>query len=766
MEFQEFCRILEPQMGYSLYKRDAHGNHIIDRDGNPELTEQGRVVNHENGPLQVIAGPGSGKTETLVLRTLKLIFVNNINPKSIIITTFTEKAAKNIQERIIIFSSYIFSQHPELQQIKNIYNLRIGTLHSLCADIMQEYRYSGYQNFRLMDDLEQYLFLFKHSGFVRDTDQYFPLYIQFDYLFSGYDPLSGFAGWMNRQYPPNRWKRTRAASLLFNRITEDLTDVNIMRNTRGNWRLLSDAYQDYQHQLNQHHRCDFPTVQKIFLEFLRSDSGSRFTRGEGNDAHPGVQYVMVDEYQDTNPIQEAIYFELSNFCRNLCIVGDDDQALYRFRGASVECMITFDQVCQQKWTTSSIPYYLSINYRSHEAIVNYCDEYVQSFPEMNIPGARVANKPRLQHGSSIIGDYPSLAYIQSNNIDDLSRTFSRGVRYLLDNHLIQNENQCVLLMKSVRETPHNAGPFSDALIAENIQPYNPRSRKFLDQDEIMVALGAFIQIIDPDLHGIDEVWGGQSVKNNIRTTIQRWITAYTTAANQHHQLRDYVQRSRRNILGFPVNTWIGISMGDIFYRILSREPFTLWKEDAARTYRLGKLSSLFEQYSSIPYIDNPGTNRGKLRTSSRPGIIGISVIWLSDFYNMFIGRLITTGMNDPEDEDLISPPNMLPIMTVHQAKGLEFDFVFIYGLNENEDPSKEEIRLEDDLLRFRVSRPIIRNTAQQRSAQDLIRFYYVAFSRAKWSLIHLVLASHIRNQRIGIIGRNKRDFRRLIHRLR
>ncbi|WP_292370633.1 DEAD/DEAH box helicase [Methanoregula sp. UBA64] len=758
MNFQEFRDILEPQLRYSLIQIDATGTQT--------LTEQGGVITHDSGPLQVIAGPGSGKTETLVLRTLKLIFVDNVNPKAIIITTFTEKAAKNLQDRILYLSNFIFLRHPQLQETINIYNLRIGTLHSLCADIMQEYRYPNYQNFRLMDDLEQFLFIFKHSALVRNLDNHFmPVFNQFDYLFAGYDPISGYTGWTNRQYSPNRWQRTRAAILLFNRITEDLIDVTRLQSEGGAWGLLYEAYNDYRNLLLQNSRCDFAVIQSIFLEFLRSDYGHRFINGDelNSQIHPGIRFVMVDEYQDTNPIQEGIYFELTRQSHNLCVVGDDDQSLYRFRGASVECMITFDQVCQQQWQISSTPRYLSINYRSHEKIVDYCDAYIRSFGEMRVPGARVANKPQLQHGSSITGNYPSVAYIEGKNIASLAQNFAHGIRYLLDNDIIQNENQCVLLMKSVKETAHNAAPFSNALRQVNIRPYNPRSRKFLEHEEIMVALGAFIQLVDPNLRGINGVSGGSQVKLNIRNMVLRWVNAYTNMQNSDN-LKTYVQRSRQNILAFPVNTWINVSMGDIFYRIISREPFTHWKDDVERTYRLGKLSSLFEQYSSIPYIENPGTNRGQLRTSRTVGA-GISYTWLSDFYNTFIGRLIYTGMNDPEDEELISPPNMLPIMTVHQAKGLEFDFVFVYGLNEDEDPTKEEIRLEDDFLPFRLSRPIIRNTAQQRSAQDLIRFYYVAFSRAKWTLIHLVLASHIKNQRRGIIGCNKSEFKRLVQKM-
>jgi len=110
-------------------------------------TEQEAVVRHGTGPLWVIAGPGSGKTEVLVLRCLKHSCIDMVPPKAIIVTTFTDKAAKNIQDRIAIYKTFLDNIDPSLRHI-DLFQLRIDTLHSLCNDIMQEYRYTGYQNYR------------------------------------------------------------------------------------------------------------------------------------------------------------------------------------------------------------------------------------------------------------------------------------------------------------------------------------------------------------------------------------------------------------------------------------------------------------------------------------------------------------------------------------------------------------------------------------------------------------------------------------------
>ena len=118
---------------------------VIEQKSGRELNEEQKaVITHGTGPLWVIAGPGSGKSEVLVLRCLKLVCIDNVTPKSIILTTFTKKAAKNIQDRLAIYKSYLDQVDKDLRDV-DLFQVRVGTLHSLCNDIMQEYRYVDYQ---------------------------------------------------------------------------------------------------------------------------------------------------------------------------------------------------------------------------------------------------------------------------------------------------------------------------------------------------------------------------------------------------------------------------------------------------------------------------------------------------------------------------------------------------------------------------------------------------------------------------------------------
>lgn len=742
MDYGIFIEIIEPVLGHPLNE------------------EQKAVVLHENGPLWVVAGPGSGKTEVLVIRTLKLIFVNKVDPKSIIITTFTKKAAKNLFDRILRYANHIFTRFPDLHQEINLHSLRVGTLHSLCSDIMLESKTPAYENYRLLDDNEQYLYVYEHSDLAKDGPKYISIWEKFDFLFQGFDAITERRGWGNREYPPNKWRRTDATVSIFNRIVEDLVDINKMKNADEHWKLLGEAYEQYTASLESHHRCDFAHLQLKFLDFLNSRLGETFLNGDESAIHPGIKYVMVDEYQDTNPIQEKIYFKLAEGNSNLCIVGDDDQALYRFRGGTVDCMVTFNEACETYLGLSGsdiTPRFLNTNYRSHASIVAYYNDYINSFEVMNYRGARVANKPSLIAESSINGAYPSVAYIEGRIIPDTAQIFADFVKYLLDNSVISDPKQCALLMRTVRETPRNAGEFAEALQRVGINPYNPRSRTLLSQEEVVILLGAFISIIDPELTALGEIRGA-----GIRTLIEGWVQNYQDNIGSFPELADYVSKSIMSIQSSELNKWLDVSILEIFYRILAHEPFLTWADDPERSYRLGKISSILETYSAIPYGSSSVT-RGNLKSSStKPGEISLS--WRRRFYYSLTGLLASKGLNDPEDESIICPPGRLPIMTVHQAKGLEFPFVFVYGLNrsQNIDPS---ILLESILFEFSPRTSIRSFNDDDRAKQDLIRFFYVAYSRPEYALIHLASTSQLKTG-FGFLNNQAKIFKQHVQRIR
>jgi len=689
---------------------------------------QREVIARGEGPLWIIAGPGSGKTEVLVLRCLKLLLVDGVDPKSAVVTTFTERAARNLRDRLTNYKLHIAKSHPSVEKV-DLFNLRVGTLHSLCNEIMLEQRYAGYKNFRPMDDLEQLLFVYFNSTLAappsRGPDWLLDFWKRFVYVL----PDRGRWAIDNGQLP-SMWTRARAAQDLFNRIVEDGVDLDKMKARRGEWAHLVEAYEQYRAALDRNYRVDFAHMQSKFLEFLATPLGKYFIEGEGSIS-PGISNVLVDEYQDTNPVQEAIYLKLAaRSPHNLAVVGDDDQALYRFRGGTVDCMVNFDKAIRSEWGLTVKPTPLVENYRSHPGIVSWCNAYIQSFPAMKKKGARVADKPPLEARSDISGTYASVVLITGKNHAELAQEFADTVSHLLKAGVISKPSQCALLMRSTRESSRWARPFCDALRNLGIPVYNPRSRQYLQQDEVKAALGALFEILDPDPDYKEMYVPREAVK-----ACEDWRDTFRGMSQVHKGIREYVEAANKVIKSGRSGDYINSSLQEILYHILNLEPFASWLDDPERTFRLGQLTHLVEAFASSPIPKHPGVSRGSLKISSQDDG-ELSWQWRMTLYHSFVTLLCEEGLSDPEDEDVLYPPDRVPVMTVHQAKGLEFSFVFVSRMDEGFDTEAQH-RLEEEFAQFRTRvNPLM--PAIERAKQDLIRFYYVAYSRAQYALIMMV----------------------------
>lgn len=724
-------------------------NVLFPTGGHKHLTAaQEKIVKHPNGPAWVMAGPGSGKTEVLTVLLMRLLYVENdpiqqikVPPESIVVTTFTEKAARNLEDRISQYRAQIVSAHPELSGI-DISKLRIGTLHGLCNDLLQEFRDPNYQNVRLMDEFEQALFVREHMSLVKKSNPQFEIdfWKEFPWLFR---PNEWQTTWTN---PPNRWNSTNALVVLLNRLVEDCVSITSLRNAGGQLKVLADLFDEYVAHLQHNYRCDFSQLQARFLDFLRTPLGQTFRNGDNSAIKPGIQWVLVDEYQDTNPIQEEIYFELARRdSNNLVVVGDDDQAMYRFRGGSVECMVTFNAACQAYLgipRASVALYPLIDNFRSHKDIVTFFNDFISSFPVMSQKGAR-APKPAITATKAIPQAYPAVGCLSAAKLDDLAVKFAQTVRGLIDNGTVNDPNECCLLLKSTKETPHNAKKYVDALTNEGLEVYNPRNKAFAQQEEVQGLLGALLAVLDPnrryaiDSNNRNMIPAGEA---ELRATFDK-----LSAANS--DLAAYIAKANASLAAKPGEP-LDANLQELAYYLLSLDPFSTWQQDPIRRIRLGKITKLLEAYSSMPVLDpatgvaRPGVSRGFIRTSDQyPG--EVSSHWLGGFYRLFLGYILNAGFDDEEDEDVIAPAGLVPIMTMHQSKGLEFPFVFVGHLNENPSISaSHELETLFSNYPANPARAFPRAPADERAQMDMIRQYYVAYSRAKYALVLLGTKTH------------------------
>ena len=669
--------------------------------------DQRDAILYGAGPLWITAGPGSGKSEVLVARALKLMISDEVPAASIVLTTFTEKAAANLVDRITSYLSDLgFSEEIDATE------LQTGTLHSLCNAIMRDHRYPEFIDLELLDENSRMFFLYNQKDIV----EYFQTnWKDFRPIIPGYG--------ISETYGPNKWAATGAAAFMFDRITEFRVDVEAMRNGRNKAaRSLADIYDVYRDSLMEKYRCDFATLQEYFLEFLDGPHGAEFLRGDPGRQRPPVTHILVDEFQDTNPIQEEIYFKMASGApHNLAVVGDDDQALYRFRGGTVDSLVHFGDRCSSAWNVRPHRVNLNENRRSHPGIVQWFNGYVFGSAPMKRPLARAPGKREMVPKASVGGDYPPVCAILKGSMDDAATTLTDFLLGLKSRKLISDWKDVAILLRSTRESPHNAAPYVDALDAKGIPVYNPRNRGLHDDPRIQQLLGTLIATLDKEFETLE------SVRGRVLGEIQKWVKAYQDLVEtpEGKDVLEYVTRSRSKIEELEAGVLMNTTIMDILYRILALEPFRTLKENPNYATRFAGITGLMDAFTSFTQ------GYGLLRTSSAEAG-RMSWKFLRAFYYQFSGFIEAQGLNDPEDPENLVPPGYVQVMTVHQAKGLEFPIVVVGSLSDAPHVSGDNWT-EDFLSPWTARKPV--GSASDRAEQDLIRRFYVAYSRAKNLLI-------------------------------
>lgn len=325
--------------------------HRADFKPNPQQRE---AILHIDGPLFLTAGPGSGKTRVLLWRTLNIIVFHDVPADEVFLGTFTEKAALQLRQGL---TAYLSAATRFTGRAYDISRMPIGTVHSICRRIMSDRRFSRGRmrpgNVALLDDLDQYFIVLEHwdqlleaAGFDREGNETISQY------------LTG-------RRSKSRHGAVAAAIALFNRFSEECLDAHqVVRLARDPvLKQLLRMYAAYR----KLELTDLSLLQQAALEHCRSCDGTSHV----------LRHVIVDEYQDTNHVQESLFFHLANGHQNLCVVGDDDQALYRFRGSTVENLVEFEDRCLEKLGRLPRTINLGTNYRSRHAIVEFYKKFIQ-----------------------------------------------------------------------------------------------------------------------------------------------------------------------------------------------------------------------------------------------------------------------------------------------------------------------------------------------------------------------------------------------------
>ncbi|HEV7373537.1 MAG TPA: ATP-dependent helicase [Pyrinomonadaceae bacterium] len=696
--------------------RSAHEGEL------PLDAEQKKALRHNYiAPLWIIAGPGTGKTHTLVWLVLKRILVDDILPERAFVTTFTRKAAAELESRLIISRQKLINNGFAEAKAIDIPKMKIGTLHGLCSRILQDQRYDLTLRIRLLEDelVQQFFVRRSRNPLMECAD------IRFWSRFGMANPRDS--------HPPSSAKRADGACKLFNRMTENSVDVDAMFSSGDpDFERLADAYFRYQQSLRDSHRTDQAHLQQHFLEFLATPAGEALV-ADGFT-------VLVDEYQDTNPVQEQIYFRLAGEHGDLTVVGDDDQSLYRFRGATVESLIDFDRACQIYLSKKPVPVYLHENRRSHPEIVEWINRFIKYHPEMHDPRIRVRapSKHDLKAESGIDGDYRAVMAIIERDNRAAAAKMVAIIDELMSKKMLTDYIQIALLTFSTRETTHGISAYTQALTAEGIPFYNPRNKRAQKDERLMAMVGALSQVLDPTF-AITTL--PRQLPKDVPDYITRARAEFTRLVDSgsYPELNQYVEASmeavRRSTLD-PAKTanrlkraaGRRVTLSGLLYKLLGLEPFATDLTDPVGGERFKALNLILAEYESL-YDD------GYLKIENDPAGGTRIERWAPyNFYAIFIEG-IHDGLNDPEDQEVSVLDGMVNVMTIHQSKGLQFEVVFV--LRPDKQPFLSDTHVMEDELEPFITRPTkpARRPQDMRAAEDTIRLFFVAYSRAKRLLV-------------------------------
>ncbi len=718
-------------------------------DPNQDRNQWDAISAPLNESLFLVAGPGSGKTTVLALRVLKFVFVDGVDPSAILATTFTRKAAAELRSRILGWGDKLRKELMRLRpslapRLKRLDLNRIvtGTLDSIAEEIMRDNRAPGTQPAVVIEEFVADAFMVRRGFFDagRHNDPDLRDYIS---------EINGSSWNLHIGTLRDVTREVR------NRFLHDLVDEVAFEANAAHPGILvlCAAIRDYDRALADELVLDFAALEANFLIRLQNGSLAAFL----ND----LRVVLVDEYQDTNPLQEQIYFILaqSAVARGgaITVVGDDDQSLYRFRGATVELFRDFAARLRTTCNLRARTIYLNHNYRSTPTIVRFYSDFVSLDPAYT--PARASGKPPLVSARKpapvdypILGmfrpELPELAGDLACFVDDVFqgagvKVYHRGQEF----HIKVNPQggalgDCALLCSSPREFTSGMNPrprlpllFRQELehLPSPIRVFNPRGEEFSDIPEVATLCGLILECIDP----------GAMVQNSITNmppgaveVMERWRRSAQT-----HILNDPPPNTRTRKVRDFVNAWQTrtpqgaglwpneVDLLSLIYNLVTWIP--VMQTDPEGLVYLEAISRTVSQSTRFSGYESTIQNRPPHDTRSVK-----AALW-----DIFVP--LATGAIDLAEELIEEfPRDRLNILSIHQSKGLEFpltivdvgsDFRRNYAAQAFKrfprDGSRSH-RLEDELRPYSLFPPSARSS-RDRAFDDLIRQYFVAFSRAQ-----------------------------------
>lgn len=619
---------------------------------------QQSAIDELSRPLQLIACAGSGKTQVISQRISRALAQPDVVPGNIVAFTFTEKAAAELTERV---HRIVAKEHGEITGMAEMY---IGTMHGYCLNLLQTFVPDAFK-FGVLTDITQRLLIDRNS---RE---------------SGLTSCPLLAGGTL-----SRWVDSRLYMQVLSILQED--EVDLHRVPGG----VNESLHAYLTMLSRKNYFDYSTMVATAVDFLESDEDDDDGATKAVLAHirDDIKYVVVDEYQDVNPLQERLVASLVRFGANLCVVGDDDQTIYQWRGSEVKNILEFagrhDEVRQIE---------LADNFRSSKGIVALGRSVAETLPsdQRLAKGMEYASHQQWQRGDMLALSFTDLdaeATWIADRIEGL-----RGVAFVDDPGAAPRGlswSDVAVLFRTVKD--------AGALVAELRRrgiPYLIKGlARLFEAPEVEAVVGLFHYVVGQlDGAGLRALWEDANLlpePARFAAAVNRLDAAKNFESGERWGTYN-IQRLYLEILEI-----LGIHEGTI--------PGTSERAELVM-YQLGKFSQVISDFEAIYFASAPQNK-----------------------YDSFVGFLThqAPGYYEETDEDSgYATPDAVTISTVHRAKGMQWPAVFVPCVRRNRFPS----RRQGGRNVFHVL-PIeaVENGDRYRgSVEEETRLFYVAVTRAK-----------------------------------
>ncbi len=602
-----------------------------------------------NGNVQIIACAGSGKTEFVAERIAYTLYKNIAKPDQIVAFTFTKKAAEELKIRIRTKTKELLGKQPDLG------DMFIGTIHSFALKIIQEYT-PKYRTYDVLNEFKRLAFLFSLKKIINFRELFEELNKDNKWNFH----IHG--NWRNWTY------RT------FLRDADIIREKGLSEDS-----MISDrsrkAYSIYIDQLENQRFLDFSGILRIAVNLLKNDA---FVRNEIREKY---KCFTVDEYQDINPIQEELIQIISNQ-QNVCVVGDDDQSIYQWRGADIQNIITF----KKRYKNVAI-YNLAVNWRSCTSIIKAADELIQR----NNPN-RLSKSIQCNELKSEDGDLYKLGF--ENQKEEIDWIICK-IKSLIGTEFIDGKStrkfiysDFAILFRSVK---NEAGPFIEKLLKHNIPVIYTGTGGLFKTEEITTIIDLFKYISN---FNDSESYDDEYLREVFRKLPTMFSLSFEKFKSDLQVLKDNsLALAHFSLQSFYIEllTIIGISDKSCHTTI-----------NDVLLFNLGKFSQAISDYES-----------------SRSYIIFVQIKDFISFINQHSDNTYDSGNSDA----MAGTIDAVQILTMHGTKGLGFPVVFMPSNHpRNHNPEFGPTFL--DINNFDSKRFI-------NSLEDERRLYYVAITRAK-----------------------------------